>query len=51
MAEDLREKIQTNSLEESGLQATFYSRGCSAAAFRPEIRPKARHSPMLPVHW
>ncbi len=29
-------------------QAQFYSNGLSAAAFRPEIRPKAMHSPMLP---
>jgi hypothetical protein len=27
----------------------FYAHGCSPAAFRPEMRPKARHSPMLPV--
>ena len=27
----------------------FYAQGCSPAAFRPEMRPKARHSPMLPV--
>jgi hypothetical protein len=28
-----------------------YSHGFSPAALRPEMRPKARHSPMLPVPW
>ncbi len=28
----------------------YFQRG-SAAALRPETRPKARHSPMLPVPW
>jgi hypothetical protein len=28
-----------------------YDQGISAAAFRPEMRPKARHSPMFPVPW
>ena len=28
-----------------------YDQGVSTAAFRPEIRPNARHSPILPVPW
>src|SRR5262249_10181779 len=28
-----------------------YDQGSSAAALRPEMRPKARHSPIFPVPW
>jgi multimeric flavodoxin WrbA len=35
----------------TGAVAGIYVQGASAAAFRPEMRPNARHSPMFPVPW
>ena len=49
-------RLRPNSLtpavtESAPLRRCRYSHGGSAAALRPEMRPNARHSPILPVPW
>ena len=50
-ADDVDRDTCPGTLGLGGRWTKLYPQADSAAAFRPEIRPNTRHSPMLPVPW